>query len=86
VERKKVSAKQAKDHFGELIDTAQSQPVEIQRKGRSVAVVVSLDEYKRLEALEEGWWASAAQNALKEGMFGQKESENILAGLLNAKD
>lgn len=86
MERKKVSAKQAKDNFGELIDNAQREPVEIQKKGRSVAVVVSLEEYRRLEALEDGWWANEAQKALKEGMLGQKESENFLAGLLNAED
>jgi len=83
---KKISATEAKDNFGELIDTAQKEPVEIQKKGRAVAVVVSLEEFKRLEALEDSWWANEAQKALKEGMLGQKESENLLAGLLNAKD
>ncbi len=83
---KKISATEAKDNFGELIDTAQKEPVEIQKKGRAVAVVVSLEEFKRLEALEDSWWANEAQKALKDGMLGQKESENLLAGLLNAKD
>jgi prevent-host-death family protein len=83
---KKISATEAKDNFGELIDTAQREPVEIQKKGRPVAVVVSLDEFKRLEAIENSWWAKEAQKALKEGMLGKNESEKLLAGLLNAKD
>ncbi|MCX7979051.1 MAG: type II toxin-antitoxin system Phd/YefM family antitoxin [Bdellovibrionaceae bacterium] len=82
---KKISATKAKDNFGEVIDTAQREPVEIQRKGRAVAVIVSVEEFKRLEALEDSWWANEAQKALNEGMLGQKESENLLAGLLNAK-
>ncbi|MBS1958375.1 MAG: type II toxin-antitoxin system Phd/YefM family antitoxin [Bdellovibrionales bacterium] len=82
---RKFSAKEAKDHFGELIDTAQKEPVEIQKKGRPVAVIVSLDEFKRLEALEETYWANEAKKAMNEGMLGQKESENFLANLLNSK-
>jgi antitoxin Phd len=80
------SAKEAKDNFGQLLDTAQKEPVEIQKKGRPVAVVVSLDEFKRLAALEDRWWANEAKKALKEGTLGAKKSEEFLAGLLNAKD
>ena len=83
---RKFSAKEAKDNFGELLDTAQREPVEIQKKGRPVAVIVSLDEYQRLESLEDTWWANEAKKALKEGSLGTKESESFLAGLLNAKD
>jgi prevent-host-death family protein len=83
---KTVSAKTAKNNFGELIDSAQREPVEIQKNGRSVAVVVSLEEYKRLEALEDGWWANEADKAAKEGFIGVDASEKFLAGLLNAKD
>ena len=83
---KTVSAKIAKNNFGELIESAQKGPVEIQKNGRSVAVVISLDEFKRLEALEDGWWASEADKASKEGFIGVEDSERFLAGLLNAKD
>ena len=60
---KKFSAKEAKDEFGRLIDTALQEPVEIQKRGRSVAVMVSLDEYKRLQAHEDAWWANEANKA-----------------------
>jgi prevent-host-death family protein len=82
---RKFSAKEAKDHFGELLDTAQKEPVEIQKKGRSVAVVVSLSEYQRLESLEDTWWANKAKKVLQEGMLSAKESEALLAGLLSAQ-
>ncbi|NUM88729.1 MAG: type II toxin-antitoxin system Phd/YefM family antitoxin [Bdellovibrionales bacterium] len=83
---KKFSAKEAKDEFGRLLDTARQEPVEIQKKGRPVAVVVSLEEYRRLEALENAWWASEAEKALKEGRLGTKDSEKLLGDLLDAKD
>ena len=83
---KKFSAKEAKDEFGRLIDTALQEPVEIQKKGRPVAVLLSLDEYKRLQAHEDAWWASEADKASKEGFIGVEATEKFLAGLLNAKD
>lgn len=83
---KKFSAKQAKDEFGRLIDTALQEPVEIQKKGRPVAVLVSLDEYKRLQALEDAWWAAEASKAIKEGFVGVEASEKFLKSLLNVKD
>lgn len=83
---KKFSAKEAKDSFGRLIDTALQEPVEIQKKGRPVAVIISLDEYKRLQAHEDAWWAGEAEKAVKEGFIGVEESEKFLSGLLNAKD
>jgi prevent-host-death family protein len=46
---KTFAAKQAKDHFGLLLDTAQHEPVIIEKKNRKVAVLVSIEEYDRLE-------------------------------------
>jgi len=83
---KTFSSKEAKDNFGELIDTAQRGPVEIQKKGRPVAVVISLEEFKRLEAFEDKWWANQAQKALQEGMLTQGESEELLNKISNAQD
>ena len=83
---KKFSAKEAKDEFGRLIDTALQEPVEIQKRGRSVAVMVSLDEYKRLQAHEDAWWANEANKASKEGFLGVEASEKFLKVLLNVKD
>jgi prevent-host-death family protein len=43
-----MSAKDAKNAFGLLIDTARAEPVTIEKHGRAVAVVVSVEEYERL--------------------------------------
>ena len=45
---KTMSAKDAKNGFGLLVDTARAEPVTIEKHGRPVVVVVSVEEYKRL--------------------------------------
>jgi prevent-host-death family protein len=45
---KSMSAKEAKNAFGLLLDTARAEPVTIVKHGRRVAVVVSAEEYERL--------------------------------------
>lgn len=43
-----LTATEAKNRFGQLLEMAQAEAVEIQKDGRTVAVVVSADEYRRL--------------------------------------
>jgi prevent-host-death family protein len=45
---KSMSARDAKNAFGLMIDTARAEPVLIEKHGRAVVVVVSVEEYKRL--------------------------------------
>lgn len=47
-----VSAKEAKYNFGRLIDTARAQPVTVEKHGRPVVVVLAIEEYERLKAIE----------------------------------
>ena len=42
---KHVTATEAKNRFGELLDTAATQPVFIQKNGRDVAVLISKADY-----------------------------------------
>ncbi|MFV2055714.1 MAG: type II toxin-antitoxin system Phd/YefM family antitoxin [Thiohalomonadales bacterium] len=46
---KSIAAKEAKNNFGELMDTAQREPVTIERHGRAVAVVMSANEYDKIK-------------------------------------
>ena len=45
------SAKDAKNKFGELIDLARAAPVTVEKYGRSVVVVLSVEEYERLNGI-----------------------------------
>ncbi len=42
------TANEAKTHFGEFIDKAQREPVKVTRRGRTVGVLVSEDEYESM--------------------------------------
>ncbi len=43
-----VSAREAKNQFGRLIDEARAAPVAIDKHGRPVVVVLAVEEYERL--------------------------------------
>jgi len=47
-----LSARDAKYNFGRLIDTARSEPVTVEKHGRAVVVVLAVEEYERLKAIE----------------------------------
>ena len=46
-----VSASEAKQRLGAVLDAAQREPVTIRRQNREVAVVLSLGDYRRLTSL-----------------------------------
>ena len=81
-----LAAAEAKNSFGKMIDTAQREPITIEKKGRAVAVVLSMEEYIRFESLEDKFWANKAEEAIKEGFIGKEKSANVLQGILNAKN
>jgi prevent-host-death family protein len=45
-----ISAREAKNGFGRLIDLARAGPVSVDKYGRPVVVVLSVEEYERLSA------------------------------------
>jgi len=45
---KTMSAKDAKNAFGLLLDQARAEPVAVKKHGRAVVVVLSVEEYERL--------------------------------------
>lgn len=45
-----ISAREAKNSFGRLIDLARAAPVSVDKHGRPVVVVLSVEEYERLLA------------------------------------
>ena len=49
------TAKEAKNNFGRLLDEARYAPVGIQRNGRLVVVVVSIEKYTELVAIRDAY-------------------------------
>lgn len=49
---KSIAARDAKNGFGHLIDMARLEPVTVEKHGRPVVVVLSVEEFERLKQLE----------------------------------
>jgi|LGVF01.1.fsa_nt_gb prevent-host-death family protein len=46
---KSIPASEAKTHFGELLDSAQREPVTVSKQGRPVAVMMSIHDYEEMK-------------------------------------
>ena len=75
---KTVAAAEAKTNFGHLLDMAQRSPIQIEKRGRAVAVVMSLEDFRHYEELEAKVWGLEAEKADKKGYLSTKESEEFL--------
>jgi prevent-host-death family protein len=60
-----LSAREAKYNFGRLIDTARAEPVTVEKHGRAVVVVLAVEEYQRLKAIESEVRAAATDPETK---------------------
>jgi len=77
-----IAAREAKTHFGELIDKAQREPVSIEKYGRPVAVIMSSEEYKqiKLERLRARLAIGEVQLDRGEGMDGRTFFKELREG------
>ena len=55
---KQLAARDAKNHFGQLLDASQRAPVLLTRNGRAVSVVMSVEQFQRLRGAA---WERLAQ-------------------------
>jgi prevent-host-death family protein len=57
------TAAEAKNKFGEMVDMARSAPVAITKYDRPVLVVMAVEEFERLQALDGGNEGDLAKDA-----------------------
>jgi prevent-host-death family protein len=69
-----MSAKQAKNRFGELLLEAQRGPVAIEKNGRPVAVLRSFEEHQEVERLKLDWLRAAVAKGLADAEAGKVRS------------
>ncbi len=79
---KAVTAKDAKNRFGELMDTVQREPVSIEKHGRPVAVVLYEVAYEKmkLEHLQAMLAVGEAQQDRGEGTDGKEFFDALRQG------
>ena len=83
---KTANASDVKNRFGEFLDEARSEPLIVNRNGRNVAVLLSWQDYERLSALEDAWWAARARAAEAEGDYlPHEKSMELLLELMNER-
>jgi prevent-host-death family protein len=72
-----IAAREAKNAFGKLLDTAQREPVTIQKRGRDVAVVLSKYDYDEMRAELQRLRSEAETEFLMRGENGRRLMESI---------
>ena len=77
---KKMTAAEAKTHFGEFLDMVQREPVIVTKKNRPVGIMLSMRD------IEDTIWGERAREAPADGYIGADESEAFLKALANAPD
>ena len=82
---KTADATDVKNHFGQYLQSALREPVMVRKSGREVAVILSVEDYQRLAALEDRWWALQAAEAEKEGYLGHQASQEFVRRKLDAE-
>ncbi len=72
-----LTANEAKSQFGDMLLKAQRAPVQINKNGKPIAVIMSMDDYEGMEALKLGLLQSRVAKAkadLESGNFIDGES------------
>lgn len=78
---KEVNARNAKNQFGQLLESAQRGPVRVTRRGRSAGVLMSEEQYQRLRGI--AWDRLAATvEAMQKQSADNGMTDEVLAELL----
>lgn len=75
---KTIPATKVKNQFGAVLDAALTEPVMVQKSGRPSVVMLSVQEYERLVALEDAYWAERATRAEAGGWASAAEVAKLI--------
>lgn len=84
---KTITATELRTKAGETLDTAQREPVTIEKNGRPIAVILPQADYERLIKLENDYWLARVESAEESGYIGTESSTAFFKEMLkgNAK-
>ncbi len=66
---RQVNSTDFKNHFGEFLDLAKTEPITIGKSGKPIAVVMSVEEYEELQGLVDAYWRARAEAAEAAGKW-----------------
>ena len=81
-----VGATELKNRLGEFIDKARREPVLVKSHGRDAVVLVDHAEFERLRSIEDAYWVSRADEAMRSGLLSSQETMEYLRGRLDDND
>lgn len=73
-----VNATYAKQNFGACVADAAKQPVVIEKSGRPAVVMISYEEFQRLNELDESMWLQRAQESAANGYLSADKSDEFM--------
>jgi antitoxin Phd len=79
-----VTATEAKNRFGEYLESARDEPIMVRKNNRDYVVMMSHEDYERLQALEDAYWAARADVAAEGGWVGHDEAIKLFKERLSA--
>ena len=81
---KTISAEKAKSQISNLLKRVKKSPVTIQENNKTVAVLLSAEEYEHFEKLEDMYWAARADEVVAEDdWMGPEKSKALLRKILS---
>jgi len=80
-----VTAKEAKDKFGEIMAAAGHETVMITKYGRPEAALISARRLEELEAIEDRYWLELARQGRESGFMSVEETEAWIKEMLSAE-
>lgn len=73
-----VSASEAKNRFGQIMEKAKKSPVVVASHGRPAVVILDHSEYERLQKLDEESLIARAEAAEESGYVGSDETMRFI--------
>jgi antitoxin Phd len=83
---KTFAASDLKTRIGDMFMAAAKEPVQITKRGKEAYVLMSEEQFRRLEGLEDALWAARAHDAIKSGFVGTEKTEALLHELLLSRE
>ncbi|MBC8000658.1 MAG: type II toxin-antitoxin system Phd/YefM family antitoxin [Leptolyngbya sp.] len=75
---KTITATEAKNRLGAVMDSALVEPVMVEKSGRNSVVIMAATEYERLIAMEDAYWAARAVKAESGGFATAAEVAQLI--------
>ena len=75
---KTITASEAKNRFGAVLDSALVEPVMVEESGRNSVVIMAATEYERLIKMEDAYWAARTVQAEAGGFATADEVSQLI--------